>query len=170
LIIGRFLSGLSAGGIFVLVPLYTSEISENQTRGTLGSFFIFAINLGTLLMFAVGAYLSYSISGILMLILPIVFVPMFYFLPETPQYLLKNGKIQEAEKSMKFLRGIEKSKETPDQIKKELLNLSQQNDENSENGKVSIIEELRRFFSLGILTNFLFFSINSILLCRSSKH
>lgn len=143
LIVGRFLAGLAAGGIFVLIPLYTTEISEERTRGTLGSFFIFAINLGTLLMFIVGAFLSYSTSAVLMLIFPIAFVPAFYFLPDTPQYLMKNGKIQDAEKSIKFLRGFKNSKETPDVVKKELLIISQRDDDGSD-GKTTIIDELSK--------------------------
>jgi MFS family permease len=117
------LSGIGAGGVSVLVPLYVSEISEDKVRGTLGSLFIFSLNLGTLLMFIAGSYLSYSLVPKLMLMVPITFILTFLFMHETPQYLIKRGKIEQAESSLKFLRGCSKFTETPPKVKQELLNM-----------------------------------------------
>lgn len=143
---GRLLSGLAAGAIFVLVPLYTTEIADEKSRGVLGSFFIFSINLGTLLMFVTGAYTSYRVNALIMMVLPIVFLVTFYLVnPETPQYLFKKGKVQEAEKCLKFLRGVSKAQQTPESVKNELLMISQRIEENAERGNFSILEELSEF-------------------------
>jgi MFS family permease len=142
LLIGRFLAGLAAGGVFVLVPLYISEISENNVRGILGSFFIFSINFGTLLMFVAGSYLSYSLVPKLMISLPIIFVLTFVFLPETPQHLLKCGKTKQAEISLKFLRGCKSGKDVSEKIKNELLELSKKIDEDTDLKGTSIFKEL----------------------------
>lgn len=142
LLVGRFLAGLCAGGVFVLVPLYVSEIAEDSVRGTLGSFFIFSINFGTLLMFVAGSYLSYTLVPQLMLALPIIFAATFVFLPETPQHLLKHGEAKRAEKSLKFLRGCSTGKEVPEKVKIELLDLSQSIEEDSKVKGESLIESL----------------------------
>jgi MFS family permease len=142
LLVGRFFAGLCAGGVFVLVPLYVSEIAEDSVRGTLGSFFIFSINFGTLLMFVAGSYLSYTLVPQLMLALPIIFAATFVFLPETPQHLLKCGKAKQAENSLKFLRGCRNANEVPEKVKNELLDMSQKIDEDSKVKGESFVEAL----------------------------
>lgn len=144
LLVGRFFAGLAAGGVFVLVPLYVSEISEDKIRGTLGSFFIFSINFGTLLMFVAGTYLSYSVVPRIMIAFPIIFALTFVFLPETPQHLLKNGKTKQAESSLKFLRGCRNGKEVPEKIKNELVEMSKKIDEDTNVKGNSLLSELSK--------------------------
>lgn len=142
ILVGRFLSGLAAGGVFVLVPLYVSEIAEDSVRGTLGSFFIFSVNFGTLVMFIAGNYLSYTLVPKIMILFPIAFAVTFAFLVETPQYLLKCGKVKQAENSLKFLRGCGNDKEIPEKVKHELMEMSKKIDEDSSLEGESIFKEL----------------------------
>lgn len=148
LLVGRFFAGLAAGGVFVLVPLYVSEISEDKIRGTLGSFFIFSINFGTLLMFLAGHYLNYSVVPRVMISLPIIYALTFIFLPETPQHLLKCGKSKQAENSLKFLRGCRDGKTVPEKIKDELLEMSKKIDEDTSMKGESIFTELSKPYPL----------------------
>ncbi|CRK87311.1 CLUMA_CG001113, isoform A [Clunio marinus] len=143
LLIGRFFAGLSAGGVFVLVPLYISEISKDSLRGILGCFFMFAINLGTVLMFLAVEYLNYSIVPKIFISIPFIFTLTFMFLPETPQYLLKRGEIKKAENSLRFLRGCQNFNEVPEKVKKELLVISKEIEEETLVKNVSIIDKLR---------------------------
>lgn len=143
--IGRFLAGLAAGGVFVLIPLYVAEISEDRIRGTLGSFFIFSINFGTLLTFIAGNYLEYKTVAYVMVSLPIIFLFVFVFLPETPQFLIKCGKEKDAEKSLKFLRGCKSSSETPEIVKTELQELSKKISENSNQNESSVLDKLSKY-------------------------
>jgi hypothetical protein len=76
-----------------------AEISENRIRGQLGSLFILIHNLGILLAFVAGNYLSYKLVGAMMITLPVLFFVSFLFLPETPQYLLKQRKVKVNEKN-----------------------------------------------------------------------
>lgn len=138
---GRFLDGLAAGGVFVLVPLYVSEISEDRVRGILGSFFMISINLGTLMMFLFGTFTSYSIVPRVMIAFPIIFAVTFIFLPETPHHLLKYGKPKEAENSLKYLRGCEFDKELPESIKNELLEMSKKIDDDETSKGESIFSK-----------------------------
>lgn len=142
LYVARFLSGLSTGGVFALVPLYVSEISDARIRGSLGSLFLLSINAGTLLMFIAGTYASYSLVSKLMLCVPIIFALTFLLFPETPYYLLKCNQHKKAENALKFLRGCENFNETPEKVKKELLSIAKKLEEDGSSKNISIIEEL----------------------------
>lgn len=104
LYLGRFLAGLSTGGCFALVPMYIAEISQDNVRGTLGSFFCLSINSGMLLVYIAGKFLSYTLTPIVMLLAPVVFLVSFSFCTETPVYLLRHGKVEESTIALNFLR------------------------------------------------------------------
>lgn len=59
-----------------------------------------------LLIFIAGNIFDYSTAPKVMLLLPTIFVLLIALLPETPIYLLRNGKSKSAELSLKFLRGL----------------------------------------------------------------
>lgn len=145
LLIGRFFAGLGAGGVSVLVPLYVAEISENEVRGTLGSFFIFSLNFGTLLMFVAGSCLSFSLVAKLSLAVPVIFAVTFAFLHDTPQHLLKINKAEQAEKSLNFLRGRPRSEEKRQKVKQELLEMKVKVEEDSKVKDENIFESLSEF-------------------------
>ncbi|EDS32412.1 sugar transporter [Culex quinquefasciatus] len=119
----RLLAGLGAAGVFLLVPLYVTEIAEDRIRGTLGSFFILFINMGTLVCFIAGTYMSYHVTSYVLILLPILFLVCFIRLPETPQHLIKCNKIEAAEGALKFLRGYTTSPEHLEQLKEEMSRL-----------------------------------------------
>ncbi|XP_022905450.1 facilitated trehalose transporter Tret1-like isoform X2 [Onthophagus taurus] len=107
---GRFFTGLAGGAFCIAAPLYTSEISENSIRGRLGSFFQLLLTVGILLAYTFPLIKSNDISStlihtILCAIFPLIFGVVFFFQPETPVHLYKKGKIDEAEKSLRRLRG-----------------------------------------------------------------
>lgn len=89
-----------------MVPLYVAEISQDHIRGSLGSFFVLSTNLGMLLVYIAGSVFDYFTTPKLMLLLPLAFVMLFSYFPETPVYLLRYDKHEPAVKSLKFLRGI----------------------------------------------------------------
>ncbi|XP_062551188.1 facilitated trehalose transporter Tret1-like [Armigeres subalbatus] len=126
LYLGRVLAGLGAAGVFLLVPLYVTEIAEDSIRGSLGSFFILFINIGTLVSFVVGSYLSYHITSYILMTLPIVFLLCFINFPETPQHLIRCNKIEEAECSLKYLRGYTTSLEHVEMMKTEMTTMINQ--------------------------------------------
>lgn len=159
LFVARFLSGLSTGGVFALVPLYVSEIADARIRGSLSSLFLLSINAGTLLMFIAGTYVNYSLVSKLMLCVPIIFAMTFLLFTETPYYLLKCNKHKKAENALKFLRGCENFNETPEKVKKELLNIAKKVEEDGSSKNISIIDELSNFkdFLISNLLNLIIF-------------
>ncbi|XP_059045504.1 facilitated trehalose transporter Tret1-2 homolog [Achroia grisella] len=105
LIIGRFIAGLGTGGICVAAPMYIGEIAETAIRGTLGAFFQLFLTIGILFTFIVGGWTHWRTLSIVSAALPPLLVIVFWWMPETPQYLLGKNRRRDAEKSLRWLRG-----------------------------------------------------------------
>ena len=83
------LLGLATGSFCVIAPMYISEIAEDSIRGSLGTLFQLLLSVGILLVYIIGALVSWTTLSVLCLMVPLgLFVGMI-FLPETPTYLLK---------------------------------------------------------------------------------
>lgn len=118
------MAGVSAGGTFSLIPLFITEISQDKIRGSLGSFFIVSANMGALLIYVTGATLDYYTTPKMMLLFSIAFIVSLSFLPETPIHLLRTDKIEKAEESLKFYRGIKKDEALSEEVTHELHRLT----------------------------------------------
>ncbi|XP_026486532.1 facilitated trehalose transporter Tret1-2 homolog isoform X2 [Vanessa tameamea] len=105
LMAGRFITGVAGGAFCVTAPAYNSEIAQDSIRGTLGSFFQLMITVGILFAYAVGSYTSVFIFNILCTLIPIIFALIFFFMPESPNFLVVKGKLDEARESLIRLRG-----------------------------------------------------------------
>lgn len=105
LLSGRFVIGLAGGAFCVSAPQYSSEISEKEIRGIVGTFFQVLINGGILFAYIVGAYMSVFWLSVSCGIVPIVFGLIFVFMPESPVYLVTEQRVDDAKKSYKWLRG-----------------------------------------------------------------
>lgn len=106
LIIARICYGLAAAGCFSAVPMYNKEIAQDNIRGRMGSMLIFFLNLGILTMYALGAYLDYY--TVLYVVTGIPVLTLFFMLkcPESPGYLVKIGRFDEAAENLSCLRGL----------------------------------------------------------------
>lgn len=109
--VGRFIAGLGVGFISAIIILYMSEIAPRKVRGAMVSGYQFCICLGVLLASCV-VYAtkdrddtgSYRIPiGIQFLWSTILAVGLF-FLPESPRYFVKKGKIQDAANALARIR------------------------------------------------------------------
>ncbi|XP_067010175.2 facilitated trehalose transporter Tret1 [Anabrus simplex] len=105
LYIARTFSGLCSVGVFIFAPTYVVEIAVDQIRGTLGTFVIALCNSGIALSYVIGWLLTYEQVCYVNLCLPVIFILLFYWLPETPKYLIYSGKFEEAKKSLQWFRG-----------------------------------------------------------------
>ncbi|KOB64513.1 Sugar transporter, partial [Operophtera brumata] len=92
LIGARALIGFGSGGGFVVCPLYVKEISEDSIRGMTGTFVIFSQTVGNLLIFILGDQLPFYTVLWILLAIPILHFCMLLRLPETPSFLIKQGK------------------------------------------------------------------------------
>lgn len=105
LIAGRFITGIAGGAFCVTAPAYTSEIAQDSIRGTLGSYFQLMITIGVLFAYVVGSYTTVFLFNILCTCIPIVFGIVFFFMPESPNYLVVNNRNDEAKEALIKLRG-----------------------------------------------------------------
>lgn len=113
MIIGRLLTGIGIGISSAIVPLYISEISPTEIRGTLGTVNQLFICIGILVALVVGLPLSGNPSWWrtmfgLALIPSVLLAIGMVFSPESPRWLYQQGRISEAEISIKRLYGKEK--------------------------------------------------------------
>ncbi|KAJ2952013.1 hypothetical protein O0L34_g4273 [Tuta absoluta] len=108
IITARFFGGLTAGGgCFCVVPMYVKEIAQDDIRGLVGSLLIMFQNIGFLLIYAIGAYLSYFKVLWVVLWVPIIQIVLMIKTPESPSFLVKCGKTSQAASAIAFLRGLD---------------------------------------------------------------
>lgn len=105
LIAGRFITGVAGGAFCVTAPAYTSEIAQDSIRGTLGSYFQLMITIGILFAYAVGSYTPVFVFNILCTCIPIIFGIVFFFMPESPSFLVVKERNDEAREALVKLRG-----------------------------------------------------------------
>ena len=96
LFIGFFFSGISGGMTLFSVPLYVSEIASDGIRGMLGSLMVFVLNGGILFAYVLGALLPYQWYSITMFAFPLLYVATFLFVPESPVYLMRGNRTNDA--------------------------------------------------------------------------
>ncbi|KAL0450016.1 UNVERIFIED_CONTAM: Plastidic glucose transporter 4 [Sesamum latifolium] len=113
MIIGRLLAGIGIGISSAIVPLYISEISPTEIRGTLGSVNQLFICIGILAALVAGLPLAgnplwwRTMFGIA--VIPSVLLALgMAFSPESPRWLYQQGRTSDAEVSIKRLFGKER--------------------------------------------------------------
>ncbi|KAK9886739.1 hypothetical protein WA026_018394 [Henosepilachna vigintioctopunctata] len=105
--IARFLGGITVGTIMSIFTMYTSEVARPSIRGKLGVIGVFVFIAGIITVNIVGKYLNFYQSSLIFIVIAVCFFISFYFMPESPYYLLMKNKHREAEKSLKFFRRTE---------------------------------------------------------------
>lgn len=144
LLSGRFIIGLAGGAFCVSAPQYSSEIAEKEIRGIIGTFFQLLIITGILFAYIVGAFMPVFWTNVICGLIPLVFGAIFFFMPESPVYLIIEKRDEDAAKSYKWLRGdsYEPQGEV-DELKADLIE--------SEKNKVSTGEVFKRKATLRAL-------------------
>nr|XP_012221518.1 PREDICTED: facilitated trehalose transporter Tret1-like [Linepithema humile] len=100
----RFISGIGQGVVYVVCPMYIGEIADKEIRGSLGSFIKLMVTFGELYAHAVGPYVTYEkLAGICILI-PLLFLVAFVWMPESPYYLLIKNQPDNAMANLKKLK------------------------------------------------------------------
>nr|CAD7433544.1 unnamed protein product [Timema monikensis] len=118
----RFISGLAVGATTTVTPMYIEEIADDHIRGALGVYVDLLLTVGTLCSYIATAYLSYFWVAVYASSLPLLFLITFYFMPESPIYLLYKGHKEDAEKALKWLRGSVQGQDDKD-IQEDILGL-----------------------------------------------
>ncbi|KAK5056758.1 hypothetical protein LTR84_012290 [Exophiala bonariae] len=113
---GRVLTGLGCGAITATVPSYIAELSISSIRGILTGLFEVTYQVGSL----IGFWINYGINNhmsvtssaswrVPMAVQLIPAVPLFvcgFLLHESPLWLMRKGKVEQAHKALEELRKI----------------------------------------------------------------
>ncbi|KAJ8728017.1 hypothetical protein PYW08_016402 [Mythimna loreyi] len=100
LYITRFLWGISTGMIATVSAMYLAEVSDTEVRGKVTSSIRYMRSFGSFLILSVGPFVSYNTINYLFLVLPVCYFIACCFIPESPYYLLKEGKVNAARASL----------------------------------------------------------------------
>lgn len=111
LVIGEILCGFPWGILATTAPAYASEVLPTALRTYMTSYTNMCFIIGQLISAGVLKGLStrtdewgYKIPFALQWIWPIFLIPLIYLSPESPWYLVRMGRLQEAEESLRRLQ------------------------------------------------------------------
>lgn len=102
---GRFIMGIAIGACCVAAPMYTSEVSHKDIRGSIGSYFQLMVTVGVLYAYSFGAFMTPLHYTIICASELFLFALTFAFQPESPLYYLKSSQYEKARMSLQKLRG-----------------------------------------------------------------
>ncbi|CAG9569585.1 unnamed protein product [Danaus chrysippus] len=111
LYVGRFVGGIAVGAFSVGIPPYVEDIAEPQNLPALVNFYHVHFSCGVLFGYIIGMVQSTSWLSVLCASIPIAYFIAFIFLPESPAYLISQGKSSQAEAALRYFRGIDNNVE-----------------------------------------------------------
>lgn len=103
--IGRFLVGVAGGAYCFNIPVFIGEMASKEIRGFLLTLFQVFVNLGIVFAYAFGSFVNLFELNVTCASLVLFYTTCCMFLIESPSFLIRNGEITKAEKSIKLLRG-----------------------------------------------------------------
>ncbi|RMY20805.1 hypothetical protein D0867_03733 [Hortaea werneckii] len=112
IVAGRLVAGLGVGFESAIVILYMSEICPKKVRGALVAGYQFCITIGLLLAACVNygvkdyqGTAEYRVPIGLQFIFGLVLGGGLLFLPDSPRYYIKRGRVEQARKALSSVRG-----------------------------------------------------------------
>lgn len=112
IVAGRLIAGLGVGFESAVVILYMSEICPRKVRGALVAGYQFCITIGLLIASCVNYAVrnrtdsgSYRIPIAIQFAWGIILGGGLFFLPDSPRYFVKRGRIEQARSALARLRG-----------------------------------------------------------------
>lgn len=107
ILVGRFITGLSVGLLGPPASVYIGETSGPRYRGFLLAGVSLAIAIGILISHLLGTFLSWNLTAAICAIFPVISFVIMALAPESPSWLLSQGRLDEASLSFQWLRGCD---------------------------------------------------------------
>ncbi|KAH8267474.1 hypothetical protein KR018_007198 [Drosophila ironensis] len=115
---GRLLGGICGGGMYIVHPIFLSEIADANIRGTFSAMVMLSVNVGVLVGYIMGTHLAYYTIPWIVLVLPaFYFISVLLFIKESPMHLIRNGQFSAAERSFRYYKNIKDSDNIVDQTR-----------------------------------------------------
>ncbi|XP_059484669.1 facilitated trehalose transporter Tret1-2 homolog [Neocloeon triangulifer] len=105
LLAGRSLTGIATGLSAAPALVLLAEIAEPRLRGLLVGAPSTSFSLGILLIYALSSVLPWKTVAVVAMIIPLLALILFFLLPESPLWLAKMNRKEEALKALTWLRG-----------------------------------------------------------------
>ncbi|XP_003700179.2 uncharacterized protein LOC100876039 [Megachile rotundata] len=102
LYVARISGGTSLGMIYTCFPLYLAEIADSKIRGGLVALGMTGLPFGNLLISIMGTYLSMKTSAIIALGPCLIVMFFFFWLPNSPHYLVKQRENEKAKSAIRW--------------------------------------------------------------------
>lgn len=103
--VARFLSGLSVGGVFNVIPVYISEIASQHNRGALSALLNLLLCAGMLFTYCLGPYVNVTTFNIILVFFPALFLVSFFLIgPESAYFYIQNEKYHLAKDCLQKVR------------------------------------------------------------------
>lgn len=96
--------GVTIGCFLYIGQIFIGEFSSIRYRGSFLSFIHIFVHSGAIFVYSLGYFVSHQTLNIVYGFIPIFYAIGFQFLNESPPFLMKKGKIVEAERSLYRLR------------------------------------------------------------------
>ncbi|XP_059483424.1 facilitated trehalose transporter Tret1-like [Neocloeon triangulifer] len=100
-----FAGGYCCALVLLVTQVYVSEIASPEVRGALSAMLKVANHVGVLLSFVLGAYINWRQLACVLVAAPLLLLVASAWLPESPSFLLVQGREQEAAQALQWLRG-----------------------------------------------------------------
>ncbi|KAI1296142.1 general substrate transporter [Xylaria venustula] len=123
---GRVILGLGVGGIDATIPVYSAELTRDQSRGRalaqefqmniFGLLMAFSINVGVTVALGKDNQWAWRIPIVVMQAFPIVLISSISRLPESPRWLVSRNRADDAKQTLTVLFDESKAKETLDDL------------------------------------------------------
>ncbi|XP_077289240.1 facilitated trehalose transporter Tret1-like [Arctopsyche grandis] len=105
LFFGNVLIGLGIGFMEAPVVTYVGEISHPSVRGMLTAYCQIYVHLGFFLALLMGTFISWRQFALASLAIPFITFFLILSIPETPVWLISKGRMDDAMKSLCWIRG-----------------------------------------------------------------
>lgn len=94
------------------------EAALNESRGPLGTLVAVLINIGMLLIYTIGLWVSRFTMAMITLCAPVLFLLTFMWLPESSVFLTRKNKLGPAERTLQWTLGKENVDEELEEVKR----------------------------------------------------
>lgn len=135
LIGSRIVNGIACGMANAIVPMYLSEISPKKTRGFFASLYQLSFTIGILGSYLIGFIFSSSANWRAMFLsgaVPaIILLIMYFFLSESPRWLVAKGREEEA-------KAVFEKIEEPELVENQIAEIKESMQDKPSNTKTSI--------------------------------
>ncbi|KAF3588814.1 hypothetical protein F2Q69_00030932 [Brassica cretica] len=103
--IGRLFLGVAAGLSCYVVPVYIVEISPKQIRGAFTAVNALVMSSSVSITFLVGSATSWKTLALISTVPCLLEFVGLFFIPESPRWLSRNGRVKESVAALQRLRG-----------------------------------------------------------------